>query len=259
MSKSTRNAYCTFLSSPLPSNVEDTEFLATRILAYQLLHDPTTKSPSKLPLVVLVTKDVEQSKRNLLTADGATVLEVTPFLTSSTPSSASDLTKLRAFQLTQFDKVLYLAPSTLLTQPLDAVFADPATAEYAALTPETEPPPQSNTQAPSSYVFAASATTGNMLDPGFVVFKPAEGLFRHYIAVLGASERGFDTAEALWREVHAQKSNMPWNRLAGEWNGEVLKEGVRSVRVEGRGSGEVREVWGRVRGRMEGYWIRAEE
>ena len=46
------------------------------MLIYQLLHDPETRTNTSIPFLVLVTEDVSQDKRDRLTKDGATVIEI---------------------------------------------------------------------------------------------------------------------------------------------------------------------------------------
>ncbi|KAI7136029.1 hypothetical protein KC343_g17111, partial [Hortaea werneckii] len=74
-------AYATFLAGDSSAIAEDKVlehdkyFVATRILAYQLLHAPETKSKHDYPFIVLVTSDVSAEKRERLRKDGAVVWE----------------------------------------------------------------------------------------------------------------------------------------------------------------------------------------
>lgn len=75
-------AYTTFLAN-WPRDDEDNPnddkyFLATRILAYQLLHAPETKSVHGYPFIVLVNEHVSAAKRERLAKDGAIVWEPKP-------------------------------------------------------------------------------------------------------------------------------------------------------------------------------------
>lgn len=54
----------------------DHYYTAARILAYQLLHAPETKSD--LPFIVLVTPNIGDARRKQLTQDGAIVWEAAP-------------------------------------------------------------------------------------------------------------------------------------------------------------------------------------
>lgn len=71
-------AFATFLASDFtdsPDEIIDNDeyFVATRILAYQILHAPDTKSPSGIPFIVLVNEGVSEAKRERLRRDGAIV------------------------------------------------------------------------------------------------------------------------------------------------------------------------------------------
>lgn len=66
-----KHAYATFLASDSEEDSydsinEDKYFVATRILAYQLLHAPETRSNNSIPFVVLVNKHVSEAKRDRL-------------------------------------------------------------------------------------------------------------------------------------------------------------------------------------------------
>jgi alpha-N-acetylglucosamine transferase len=56
-------------------NMRDDYFIATRLLAYQILHAPETRS-NNIPFIVLATKGVSEAKRERLRRDGAIVLAV---------------------------------------------------------------------------------------------------------------------------------------------------------------------------------------
>ncbi|KAK5101996.1 hypothetical protein LTS08_004456 [Lithohypha guttulata] len=58
------------------SDKEDIYFIATRILVYQILHDPSTRSPRGLPIIVMTTPDVTAENRKRLEDDGATVIPI---------------------------------------------------------------------------------------------------------------------------------------------------------------------------------------
>lgn len=79
----TKYAYATFLANDSGDRdsediSQDKYFVATRILAYQLLHAPETRSNSSYPFIVLVNKDVSEAKRERLRQDGCIVWEPEP-------------------------------------------------------------------------------------------------------------------------------------------------------------------------------------
>lgn len=71
-------AFCIFLAvkADLREDEEDVYFMGARMLIYQLLHDPETRSKANIPFIVLVTAAIEMKKREQLELDGATVIQV---------------------------------------------------------------------------------------------------------------------------------------------------------------------------------------
>ncbi len=131
-------AFATFLAGD-PRNDNDTDtrdgydgyYLGARVLAYQLLHDPATRTSHSIPFLVLVTSDVSQRKRARLAQDGATVIP-TDKLDADWVKPGEErwrdvLTKLRLFQMTAYKKICFIDADMLVTRPLDGVFDDPAT------------------------------------------------------------------------------------------------------------------------------------
>jgi hypothetical protein len=55
---------------------EDHYFTDTRMLIYQFLHAPDTRTNTSIPFIVLVSEDVPQESRAQLTSEGAIVKEV---------------------------------------------------------------------------------------------------------------------------------------------------------------------------------------
>ena len=72
-----RLAYVTWLSStvsgPDKDDFSEGYFVATRILVYQLLHAPKTRTNKSIDVIVVVTPDVSESRRERLRKDGAVV------------------------------------------------------------------------------------------------------------------------------------------------------------------------------------------
>jgi hypothetical protein len=77
-----KHAYVIFLSDDLvpegQTNInDDLYFVGTRILLYQLIHAPETRT-KKYDVVVVVTPSVREEKRKRMRDDGAIVTEVEP-------------------------------------------------------------------------------------------------------------------------------------------------------------------------------------
>lgn len=126
-----KNAFVTLMAQEPESPMDDHYFLATRLLTYQLVHAPETKS--SIPLVIMVTKFVSEKKRNRLRKDGAIVVEVEDLRAEwiyksqfHNPRYGDVMTKLRAWELTQFELLCFIDIDMVVTAPLDGVFNDPA-------------------------------------------------------------------------------------------------------------------------------------
>jgi alpha-N-acetylglucosamine transferase len=128
--------YMTLLCPPTPhpslNGGIDWYFEATRILAYRLLHKPSTKDTGNRPLVVLTTEAVLPEQIRTLQAVGAIVRPVTAI----EPPTGIDrskinqqwkdqFTKLTVWNMTEYSKVLYIDSDILPVRPLSAVFETP--------------------------------------------------------------------------------------------------------------------------------------
>lgn len=74
-----RRAFVTFLEgfdngNKNATDDEDIYHLATRVLVYQLLYGPDTRTVTSIPFVVMATEDVAQHERARLEKDGATII-----------------------------------------------------------------------------------------------------------------------------------------------------------------------------------------
>jgi alpha-N-acetylglucosamine transferase len=237
-----RYAFVTLLSSTTVDlskpDDDDVYFVGARLLTYQLLHAPETRSQGDVPFVVAVTADVPQSKRMRLVADGAQVIEVERLSADwiETEQRFNDvMTKLRIAAWTQFDKVCFLDIDTVIFAPIDGVFLDPAAAVKRTLDLPNATRPDEGPQ-PASYAFAGSPGVwqdhhypplrseesfgGHWANGGFWVMAPSAELFAHYESVLALPHR-FETVfpeEALLNYVHRNGGNMPYEQLDYRWS-----------------------------------------
>lgn len=269
----------TLLTDP---SEKDGYYLSARMLAYQLLHSPTTGTNTSLPFLVFTTPSVAPHKIARLTADGATVIPVNP-ITSSwiTPDQArwSDvLTKLRMFQQTTYSKICYLDADTLLLSRLDGVFSDPATIPHPT-NDSKEALHDNEGPLPTSYALASVPDawsyehpippTNPFFNTGFVLLQPSLPLFDYYISLLSPANKEklqdatFPDQDVL-NYAHRDEGNMPWRRLEWGWNanwatGRDVEAGARSVHakfwegLEGEEEGLVGR-WEGVRGEMRAYY-----
>lgn len=252
-------AYATLLGAP--SNGDDNMdhdhyFVATRILAYQLLHAPETRSTHNYPFIVVVTADVTEAKRERLRKDGAVVWEAPAieagWIQTDVSTWQSCMSKLRLWELTQFDLIAFLDGDTLLTGPLDDVFDDPA------IVPQITKKDKANIQAdegalPPKFFIGSNHETSpqhqwppirdgvdypnqNYMNAGFFVMQPSTAMLDYYLS-LSKVEGRFDAKmleQNLLNYAHRREGNMPWVQLDVRWNihyptMEDLEGGVRSL------------------------------
>ncbi|WVF65879.1 hypothetical protein IAT40_000616 [Kwoniella sp. CBS 6097] len=126
-----REAYVTFLSS-----VADTNYLdATRLLLYQLLHDPLTSDrTTSRDVVVLVTPSIDSGVEQTLRSEGALVNRVELLDGFPVPKEIEgdenhhwkdQYTKLHIFNMASYDRVLYLDNDVLLLKSLAPIWTSP--------------------------------------------------------------------------------------------------------------------------------------
>lgn len=135
-------------------------FVATRVLAYQLLHAPETATNSSIPFLVLCPQDVSESKVKRLREDGATVKVVAniheDWAKPAWKRWRDVMTKLHILEMTEFEKVLLLDADMYISKRLDDVFTDSTTQPLPVnqeLVVDDEGP------LPKFYVFSAQTTT----------------------------------------------------------------------------------------------------
>ncbi|KAK4964223.1 hypothetical protein LTR66_012412 [Elasticomyces elasticus] len=251
-----RYAFATFLAGTGATDTEsdfdeDHYFVATRILAYQLLHAPETRTNAKIPFVVLATHDVSEVKQARLRKDGAVVIVVEPvdpgWVITETSTWKDVMTKLRLWELTQFERILFLDGDTVLTRPLDDVFDDPAV-KLQVTRDNTKYIVADEGTLPLTYAFAGVPETKrvhsyppteenhsypnlNYLNAGFFVLRPSIEAFNYYTSLLippspttpsdkPAKQRFVPEfpEQNLLNHAHRREGNMPWLALNNTWN-----------------------------------------
>jgi len=254
-------------------NTTDWYFISLRMLGYQLMHAPKTKS--RYPFLVAVTPHVDPSKRVQLELDGATIVELPPINVlghSFREQFRDQMKKLSIFNLYgEYGRLCYIDADNLVLESLDGIFHDPATQIQTTRAYEDEIKDDEPTL-PASYVFAGHAhSTGHhdmkkmkriqdarspdYTNAGFLVFAPGPEIYEYYMWLANHTDRW----EAIWAEqnlynyAHRKPGNMPWMRLQDEWNvfrpSELdMLRGVKSVHghlwEEGY-KGRRRDIWQR--------------
>ncbi|CAK3997254.1 glycosyltransferase family 8 [Lecanosticta acicola] len=281
-------AYATFLANDDSADRDDGDinadkyFVGTRILTYQLLHAPETKSTQDIPFIVLVNKHVSEAKRERLRQDGAIVWEPEPIDPKWIKTEISTwqfvLGKLRLWELTQFDRICFIDGDTVLTRSLDGIFQDPAVQLQPNLD-DFSTIRGDEWKQPPSYVFAGTPEmmpqhhypptqaehdypNVDYLNAGFFVLHPSLPVLEYYLSLTDTPDR-FDPAlpeQNLLNYAHRPQGNMPWAQLDWKWNMhyptvEDLQGGVFSLHEKwwapvSRDLSPFLESW---RWRMEGY------
>jgi len=276
-------AYAFFLAKPSGAMVtgreeDDLYYLQTRMMVWQLLHDPPTQTVG-YPVVVLVTEDVEPAKRHRLTQDGAIVREVqnipSAWIRTATPAWQDVLAKLHLFNLVEYDKVAFFDADTIFRRPVDGIFDDPATETIRNLGNESRAPADEGVQ-PATYMFAGNHGAGghnhayppppsNNLNAGCMVLRPSNEMFDYYMRIANCTDR-FPRKypeQGLWAYAHRWDGNMPWKQIHYDWNtnwvtSKDIGYGFASLHVKfwvGREDMVLKDHLMRVKSRMEGYYM----
>ena len=163
--------------------MDDEYFVSVRILGYQLMHSPKTGTNDSIPYLVCVSHTVSQQKRRILEEDGAIVIlvETVPnpdWLSTDgiNPRWKDLMTKLRIFQLTQYEKILYTDADMIILQSMDGIFHD---SSARPLKSHPDMPQSDLTNPPPTYMFAAQAQAMGWTHP----YPPASDnkLFRRWL------------------------------------------------------------------------------
>ena len=240
---STIHAFATILTGESDAEFPDIEepyLQAVRLLTFQLLHNPRTRRDSlDVPLLILVTHDVPQRHRDILSDDGAIVVPVeslsADWIQPKWDRWKDVLAKLHLWQLTEYDKIMFLDADSVIFRPIHDIFSHPATAIRPTL-----PLPKNTTsddRVPDLYMIAGIHDPwveknlppvasnefyelNNYMNAGFFVLHPSKALFDYYSVLLHTPDR-FDSAypeQNLLNCAHRTDGRMPWQDLGPWWN-----------------------------------------
>ncbi|KAF2158273.1 glycosyltransferase family 8 protein [Myriangium duriaei CBS 260.36] len=260
---------------------DDVYLQSTRILTYQLLHANETRSRDhNIPFIVLVTNKTREAGRERLRRDGATVIEVpaltAPWIKPMIGRWDNVLTKLRLWELLDFERIAFLDADSMIVHPLDHIFNDPAVEEQTTLMEEFKGPGDKN-MLPTTYAYGGNndnlrmtregeepMTLDGSMCAGFFVMKPDVQMLRYYVSVLAQPE-SYDSAlpeQSLFNAVHAWNGSLPWkqvDRATNAFSPEIydVKAGVKSIHEKFWYDGldpELRSWMAVQKGRMEGFF-----
>jgi alpha-N-acetylglucosamine transferase len=291
--KGKRYAYATFLSAGRNElEIEHLYITAVRTLAYQLLIHPETKTKKDIPFIVMVPPHVPVDVRTQLEDEGVQVIAVENLFPESWEASPGErrwidqYTKLRLFELTQFDRIAYMDSDMLVTRCLDDLFDEPEITTVLHTKDNPDQIKEDEAGMPSTYVLAgvvdnwgtgghpAEIKPESDLNGGFLVLRPDQELFDYYKSVLeldGRVYKGF-MEMSLLNYAHRGDGNMPWKALSpGRWNSNWPTEGdvergcaTLHDKFWDKGNAwwidrKLVEMWWRIQGQMEGYWLAKSE
>ena len=287
-------AYATLLLATNTTNTTNTTnedsdayFLSIRMLNYQLQHSPKTGTSKSIPFLVLATPDVEIWKRKKLAKEGATIVAVDKldlqWMNPLAERWRDVMVKLRLFQLTAYDRILFLDADTFLLKPLDGIFSDSGVSPQKTLSVSKLELDEASL--PDSYLFATLPEVRNKIhsyppltmpyfNAGFFLLAPSLALYSYYVSLLGLQGR-FDSTypeQNLLNYAHRLHGNMPWTRLGHQWNTNLpnmndVQKGIASVHSKLWTMGSVLETtepylrgkWREVRDEMEVLYSERED
>lgn len=278
-----KNAIVTFLNNEPETDGIDYHYITTRILAYQTLHAEATKCRKRTPFVVIVTPDVSEDKCKQLTSDGALVIEPEDVILPSWIPTERELwkshfTKLRAFQMTEYERIVMLEANHVLTRPLDDLFDDPAASIPQNTTISKEGAQDDLEGLPEQYSFAARTSnewngnrehpvppkSGDSLSASFWVAAPSFTL-HDYLASLLSQHRRFNVQRAehdLFNHAFRRDGPMPWRELnytwATNWSNEAdFNASIAAIHDRfwlGISPRKLQDLWLKLKDEMEAYF-----
>jgi len=283
-SNSSRFAIATFLGEDTLHEAEDFYFIGARILAYQLLHANTTRSSRPIPFLVLINQAVTQDKRDRLTKDGAQVVlaEEVPtawWIRGGEKRWKDVMTKIRLFEMTDYDRILFIDADTLLTRQIDGVFEETMVREPSRTRFEKGGKAVRGDEdlLPAEYIFASRSDnafggkrnhpfppkTTNSLSAGFFLLAPSQEMYSYLMSVTKHFWRFSPRTpeQSLMNYAFRREGAMPWLEVDYRWtatwpNLKDAEVGVASLHEKFWKSGpkELRLLWRDRREEMEAYY-----
>jgi alpha-N-acetylglucosamine transferase len=241
--------YATYLSAPAEEkesqisyfkNSSDPYFDGARILTYQILHAPETRTKLNIPFVVFVHENVDRVKRDRLALDGAQVIEWSDFrvdwIRPRDYRWVDVLTKLRLWEMEQYDLIVFLDGDSVLTRCIDYFLIDPSTWPKKPHSPTFThngvviPLPQTYIAAGLPQLRQNHSShpsrvpedfwDWNTLNSGFMILQPSLKMFRYFEALL-AVENSFDSSigdQSVLNVALSRSGPTPWTTVDLSWN-----------------------------------------
>jgi alpha-N-acetylglucosamine transferase len=259
--------------------------LAARVLAYQLLHANETRcKDNSIPFLVVVTSTVSNETRRQLESDGAKVVPVEDvplpgWIKTGVTRWSDQFTKLRLFDMVEYDRILFLDADTFITRPIDGIFDEPIfrTPYKTLLDRRGHIKSDEFALVPSEYMFAArsdNALTGGGSHPfpplptsvfsaGFWIAAPSHEIFVYLLSVMSHHRRfhPHTMEQSLLNYAFRRDAGMPWLELDYRWsatwpNERDVEGGVASLHEKfwKTGNENLQRRWEEVRQSMEEFY-----
>ena len=289
-SESSRFAIATFLTGSLesPNDGKDPDpdpyYIATRVFAYQILHAPETRCNKSISFIVLATSTVSERAKQQLRSDGATVVEAKDiplrwWIRTGVTRWKDQFTKLRLFEMIEYDRILLIDADTLILSKIDEIFHEPEV-QRPVKTLSSRPPKTDEFPLPENFIFAArsdNALTGERNHPfpplqtesfsaGFFLIAPSPYTFAYLLSVMSHYRR-FDPhtmEQSLLNYAFRRNGPMPWRELHYKWsatwpNLEDWEAGVVTLHEKfwSTGPPELQRLWRRQREAMERFFAKS--
>ena len=236
-----RYAYITWLASSKDvgeASSQDLYLTATRLLVWQLLHDPETRTTG-IDVIVLVGSKVNEADREQLRTDGAIVREVElvhgkndSWIIPKESRWGDIMTKLRVWEMEEYSRILFLDDDTLLQSPLDGIFDDPGARVMATKTDKGHVSDEH--ELPTEYLMSSWVEIGSphhswpptertrpgYFNGGFFMLKPDKKLFDYFVSLLD-TPYSFDPQymeQNLLNHAFRWDGPMPWQEINYKWN-----------------------------------------
>ncbi|OCF41900.1 hypothetical protein I317_04310 [Kwoniella heveanensis CBS 569] len=256
-----REAYVTFLGHVDGQDIEQRYFHETRRLMFQTMYDPKTLDPSVVhrDFVVVTAPGVPDRQKDRLRAEGA-IIKPRDAITSlpeddENPESRwlQTYTKLHTFNLTQYDRVLYLDADIFLVRSLKEVWDDANAWPSSGLAAMSETWEGEDHEIP-----IPPASTFNS---GFMMIRPNATTLDQILQVTDYNAHFTD--QAILNKFFELDGSHPWQSLDHKFcsthpTETDLSAGIYSLHEKmwySHVQEPLRRLWELTLARMDGFWL----
>ncbi|KAL5320373.1 hypothetical protein ACEPPN_011174 [Leptodophora sp. 'Broadleaf-Isolate-01'] len=262
----------------------DNYFIGVRTLHYQLKIAPQTRMEREdVVFLVVVTRAVDREKRERLERDGAKVMVVDDvklpwWVRTGVKKWKDQFTKLRIFEMVEYERILFIDSDTLITRPIDGIFNEHIIQHPAqTLNNLTHQIKSDEALLPATYLFTARSdnalagerdhpfppNSASIFSAGFWLAAPSNEMFTYLMSVMRHWRRfdPFTMEQSLLNYAFRREGPMPWGELDPKWsatwpNARDWDAGVVSLHEKwwSVGPDDLREKWRAAKGEMEKYF-----